>query len=170
MTQRILPLQQRTRVGFTFLELMIVLALLTGVIGMAAPAVLGWMNARGVSNAADSVAGTLLQTSSDAMWMGLPHAFEYSPEHNAYRSVTVSEKSQTDSAMRSFDENSDWKSLPDSLTLRSEDSRDNSPQYFKIVFDINGLSDCSGLSIVSPNMRQKIHIDPVSGLPSRTTE
>ena len=170
MTQRILPLQQRTRVGFTFLELMIVLALLTGVIGMAAPAVLDWMNARGVSNAADSVAGTLLQTSSDAMWMGLPHAFEYSPEHNAYRSVTVSEKSQTDSAMRSFDENSDWKSLPDSLTLRSADSPDDSLQYFTIVFDINGLSDCSGLSIVSPNMRQKIHIDPVSGLPSRTTE
>ncbi|MCH2211583.1 MAG: prepilin-type N-terminal cleavage/methylation domain-containing protein [Fuerstiella sp.] len=170
MTQRTLTHQQQTRAGFTFLELMVVLTLLTGVIGVATPAMIQWMNARSIRNTAESVAGTLLQTSSDAMWTGLPHAFEYSPELNSYRSVTVNEKPQSSPTGQPLDENRNWKSLPDSLSLSRMNRQDNSPPYFKIIFDVNGHSDCLGLNIIGPGIHQGIHIDPVSGLPSLTTE
>ena len=156
----------RLPTGFTFLELLIVLALLTGVMGVAVPGVLDWMDARRIHDATDSVAGKLLEASADAMWTGIPHAFEYSAQSNSYRSVQMNTETANGSQNEPVQVQVGWNPLPDSLTLYADSPSDTSARYFRIVFDVHGRSRVSGVVVAGAEMQQVIRIAPLSGFPS----
>ncbi|MCH2203916.1 MAG: prepilin-type N-terminal cleavage/methylation domain-containing protein [Fuerstiella sp.] len=156
----------RLPTGFTFLELLIVLAVLTGVMSLAVPVALDWMDARRIHDATDSVAGKLLEASADAMWMGIPHAFEYSAQSNSYRSVEINTETANGSQNGPLEVRGGWNPLPDSLTLYADNRPDTSARYFRIVFDVHGRSRGSGVVVAGADMHQVIRIAPLSGFPT----
>lgn len=156
----------RLPTGFTFVELVIVLALLTSVMGVAVPVALDWMDARRIHVATDSVAGKLLEASADAMWMGSPHAFEYSGQSNSYRSVEMNTEAVNGSQNGPLEVRGGWNPLPDSLRLYADGRPDTSARYFRVVFDVHGRSRVPGVVVAGADMHRVIRISPLSGFPS----
>jgi prepilin-type N-terminal cleavage/methylation domain-containing protein len=109
---KVLPKLPQNQAGYTLLELLVTLGLLTAIIAIAAPSWLGFVQQRRVSSANDAVLRALQDAQSKAKTQKLPYSVSFRTQNGVPQVAVYPGGSATTPS------NNSWKQLGEQLSLQ----------------------------------------------------
>ncbi len=140
--KRTIEKSKRFTGGFTLVELLIVMAVISVLLAIASPSIMEWRKNLQYKQAADGIQSAMRTTKSNALALNMQNRLECNPAGSRYR-ITQGNRAYNSDTWTTVKQ--DWVTVPDGVVVKTGDCTSNDD--LNIAFSPNGTATANDSAV-----------------------